>query len=60
MTNRFKGSDLIDRVSEWMKVNWTWNNRLIQNWERCTSKLYIVILPIKLICRVQYVKCRAG
>ena len=60
MKNRFKGSDIIDRVSEWMEMNWKWNNRLIQNWERSTSRLYIVILPIKLICRVHYVKCRAG
>ena len=21
--------------------NWTWNNRLVQNWERSTSRLYI-------------------
>ena len=24
--------------------NWTWNNRLVPNWERSTSKLYIVTL----------------
>ena len=30
MKNRFKGSDIIDRVSEWMEMNWKWNNRLIQ------------------------------
>ena len=22
--------------------NWTWNNGLVQNWERSTSRLYIV------------------
>ena len=26
--------------------NWTWNNRLVQNWERNMSRLYIVILLI--------------
>ena len=26
--------------------NWTWNNRLVQNWEKSTSRLYIVILLI--------------
>ena len=24
--------------------NWKWNNRLVQNWERSTSRLYIVTL----------------
>ena len=46
MKNRFKGSDIIDRVSEWMEMNWKWNNRLIQNWERSMSRLYIVTLLI--------------
>ena len=26
--------------------NWTWNNRLVPNWERNTSRLYIVTLLI--------------
>ena len=26
--------------------NWTWNNRLVPNWERRTSRLYIVTLLI--------------
>ena len=26
--------------------NWTWNNRLVPNWERSTSKLYIVTLLV--------------
>ena len=26
--------------------NWTWNNRMVSNWERSTSKLYIVTLLI--------------
>ena len=26
--------------------NWTWNNGLVQNWERSTSRLYIVTLLI--------------
>ena len=28
------------------KQNWTWNNRLVPNRERCTSRLYIVTLLI--------------
>ena len=27
-------------------LNWTWNNRLVQNWERSTTQLYIVTLLI--------------
>ena len=27
-------------------VNWTWNNGLVQNWERSMSRLYIVTLLI--------------
>ena len=27
-------------------LNWTWNNRLVQNWERSMSKLYIITLLI--------------
>ena len=26
------------------RENWTWNNRLVPNWERSTSRLYIVTL----------------
>ena len=26
--------------------NWTWNNRLVQNWESSTTRLYVVILLI--------------
>ena len=40
--------------------NQTWNNRLVQNWERSTSRLYIVTLLIQLICRVRHVKCQTG
>ena len=28
------------------KQNWTWNNRLVPNWERSTSSLYLVTLLI--------------
>ena len=35
-------------------------NRLVPNWERSMSRLYIVTLLIWLICRVHHVKCRAG
>ena len=35
-----------------------WNNGLVQNWERSISRLYIVTLPIYLICRVHHAKCR--
>ena len=40
--------------------NWTWNNRLVQTWERSTSRLYIVTLLISVICRVHHTKCWAG
>ena len=40
--------------------NWTWNNRLVPNWEGSTSRLYIVTLLIKLICRVHHAKWRGG
>ena len=40
--------------------NWTWNNRLVPNWKRSTSKLYIVTLLIYLICRVHHEKRWAG
>ena len=39
---------------------WTWNNRLVANWERSTSRLYIVTLLIQLLCRVYHAKCQAG
>ena len=35
--------------------NWTWNNWLVQNWERSTTMLYIVTLFISL-----HLKCWAG
>ena len=34
--------------------------RGITDWERSTSRLYIVILLIYLICRVHHVKWQAG
>ena len=40
--------------------NWTWNNRLVPNRKRNTSRLYIVTLLISLICRVHHEKCWAG
>ena len=40
--------------------NWTWNNRLVPNRERSTSRLHIVTLLIYLICRVYCEKCWAG
>ena len=41
-------------------VSWTWNNRLVPNRKRSTSRLYIVTLLIKLICRVHHEKHWAG
>ena len=35
--------------------NWTWNNRLLPNWERSMSRLYIVTL-----LGVHHVICQAG
>jgi len=40
--------------------NRTWNNGLVPNRERSTSRLYIVTLLIELKCRVHHAKCQAG
>ena len=40
--------------------NWTWNNRLVPNRKRSTSRMYIVTLLIYLICRVHHEKRWAG
>ena len=37
-----------------------WHNWLVQNWERSMTRLYIITLLIKLLCRVHHVKCQAG
>ena len=34
-----------------------WNNGLVQNWEKGTSRLYIVTMLIYLICRIHHTKC---
>ena len=39
---------------------WTWNNRLVPNWERSMSRVYIVTLLNYLICRGHNGKCWAG
>ena len=46
-------------VGQEATVRTTWNNGLVQNWERSTLRLYIVTLLILLICRVHYEKCWA-
>ena len=38
-----KAFDCVDHNKLW---NWTWNNRLVPNRERSTSRLYIVTLLI--------------
>ena len=40
--------------------NQVWNSELVQNWERSTTKLYIVTLIIYLICKIHHAKCWAG
>ena len=35
-----------------VKKQQTWNNRLVPNWKRSTSRLYIVTLLILSICRI--------
>ena len=40
--------------------NWTWNNRLVPNRKRSTSRLYTVTLLIYLICRVHRKKRWTG
>ena len=42
------------------KQNQSWNNGLVQNWERSTSRMYLVTLLVSLLCRVHHVKCWAG
>ena len=39
------GGGRYDKMKK-QQLELTWNNRLVQNWERSTSRLYIVILPI--------------
>ena len=41
-----------------MRVKKQHLNRLVQNWERGTLRLYIVTLLIQLVCRVHHAKCR--
>ena len=43
-----------------ISYNWTCNNKLVPNWERSTSRLYIVTLLIELTCKVHHAKCQAG
>ena len=38
----------------------TWNDWLVQNWERNMSRLYIVTLFVQLVCRVHHEKHWAG
>ena len=40
--------------------NRTWNNGLVQNWERNMSRLYTVALLTQHLFRVHHVKCLAG
>ena len=42
------------------QLDWTWNDRLVPNRKRSTSRLYIVTLLIYLLCRVHHEKCWAG
>ena len=35
------------------------NNRLVSNWERNRTRLYIVTLLVEIICRVHHAKCQA-
>ena len=42
-----KGKEESEKVGLKFNIqNWTWNNRLVPNQERSTSRLYIVILLI--------------
>ena len=38
--------------------NQTWNNRVVPNWERRMSRLYIFTLLNSLVCRGHHVKCQ--
>ena len=37
-----------------------WNNWLVPNWERSTTRLYIVALLTYLTWKIHHVKCQAG
>ena len=39
---------------------WIWNNRLVPNRKRSTSRLYIITVLILLICRVHHEKHWTG
>ena len=41
-----KAFDYVDHNKLWKILNWTWNNRLVPNRKRRTSRLYIVTLLI--------------
>ena len=41
------------------QLNQTCNNWEVQNWERSTTRIYIIILFISLICRVHHAKFQA-
>ena len=51
---------LLRNLYEDQEATWTWNNRLVPNRKRSMSRLYIVTLLIKLICRVHHEKRWAG
>ena len=48
LSNLYAGQEAIVRTGHGKKKkkNWTWNNRLVPNRKRSTSRLYIVILLI--------------
>ena len=45
LRNLYAGQEITDMNCCWT-WNWTWNNRLVPNWERSTSRLYIVTLLV--------------
>ena len=51
LRNLYAGQEAIVRTRH--------DNRLVPNWERSTSRLYIVFLLIYFICTVHHAKCQA-
>ena len=48
LRNQHGGQEAVVRTRHGKKKNQTWNNRMVPNWERNTSRLYIVTLPFNI------------
>ena len=47
LSDQYKETEESNRIGKDQRVfPWTWNNRLVPNWERSMSRLYIVTVLI--------------